>query len=84
MDFAQPVLSDEADDNEDEFTLNSGPAAELGSTLVLLGSILASGWTFRACWIGDEIKYGLDCTAHHLAGLAQRSEINRYTLYTVE
>jgi hypothetical protein len=78
-----PVLDDQANWDEDAFTLNPSGRDALARTLLLLSELLSPGWALRAYWIGDPIQHEQPITAERLAELARRSALARTTRYVV-
>ena len=56
---------------------------KLAEAFRILGEFVPQGFTFRAAWVGDEVRHTKTLTADELADLAAASQINKYTLYVV-
>jgi hypothetical protein len=80
---AQEVLDDQANWDEDAFTLSRRGREALAATVLTLGEMLKPGWTLRAYWGGDPVRNEPSVTAPELASLARQSRLDRYTLYRV-
>ena len=79
----QEVLDDQANWEEDAFTLTASGREALAATVLTLGEMLRPGWTLRAYWGGDPLRNERSVTAPELASLARHSRLDRYTLYRV-
>jgi hypothetical protein len=79
----QAVLDDQADWNEDAFSLSESGRDALATTVLTLGELLGPGWTLRAYWGGDPVRSERAITAAELALLVRESKLDRYTLYRI-
>jgi len=80
---AQEVLDEGADWTEDAFTLSPRGRRDLARSVLALSRVLAPGWGIRAAWVGDPLAGEQAVTAPELAGLVERSRLDRSTLYRV-
>ena len=83
LDEETPVLDDQADFDEHEFTLHPAGREALARSLRTLDALLNPGWSFRAFWFGDPVERTVTLPARELAELARRSALVRTTLYRV-
>jgi hypothetical protein len=82
-DQVQAVLDDEADWEQDAFTLSESGRAALATTVLTLGELLGPGWALRAYWSGDPVREERRIAAHELASLVRESKLDRHTLYRI-
>ena len=78
-----PVLDDQADWDEEAFTLDPVGREALARTLLLLGDRVEPGWSLQVYWVGDPVEEEVELTASELAALARASELVRTTRYRV-
>jgi hypothetical protein len=78
-----PVLSDQADWDQDAFTLDEQGRELLAKTISILDQALACSWSLRAYWVGDPLQHEHETTAPELAELVRHSALDRKTRYRV-
>jgi hypothetical protein len=79
----QAVLDDQADWDEDAFTLSESGRAALATTVLTLAELLRPGWALRAYWGGDPVRKERRIAAPELASLVRESKLDRHTLYRI-
>ena len=79
----EAVLADDADFEEEAFTLTADGREALARTVLAVHGVLGDGWALRSSWVGDPILDEPTVTAAELADLARRSALRRDTMYWV-
>lgn len=77
------LLSDDAEWDAPAWAMQPDFLAPLAGAIRVLGELLPQGFTFRATWVGSEVREERDLTADELAGIALSSQLNEFTRYRV-
>jgi hypothetical protein len=79
----QHILTDDAMWDADAWEMEPSLLPLLADTIRILGEAVPQGFSFRATWVGDEVREDVELNAEALAGLALASRLNEFTRYRV-